>query len=77
MSFQNQRNLINTNQRKKIEKGLETLRIVINVIKHYKEQNIPPMSFLHLVELEETLEEMLLKDGLPEKRLEEIKEELT
>lgn len=75
MKIKEQRRLINKQQRKKIEKGLESLKILIQAIKNSKSQKIPQISLLHLIELEETLEDILLKDGLSQQRLEEIKKE--
>jgi len=72
MKFKEKRLLINKLQRSNLEKGVEALKIVIQVIKNSESQKIPPMSFLHLVELKETLEEIVLRDGLPLRRLKDF-----
>ena len=76
MDFHDKRKAGKITEREKIEKSLKTLRIVMNVIKNYKELNVPVISLLDLAALVNTLEETLLKDGLPEKRLKEITKEL-
>jgi hypothetical protein len=67
---------INKIQRKEISEDLDSYRLICSVIKNASHQKIPIISFGRILEKTTDLESRLNKLGLPDYRLEEIKEEI-
>lgn len=67
---------INRAQRKNLEEDLYSYKLICSVIKNASDQKIPVKSFCCLLDKVNNLENQLNAHGLPNFRIEEIKEEI-
>ncbi len=75
-STEEKRVRINKLERNHIEEDLRAYRMINSLIKDALIQKIPKGSINCLKNSSKSLEDLLLKDGLPECRIEEIKNEI-